>query len=52
MLSYRNDLVGKTIALDLLSWALLVDGTPEKIYAYSLTPCVSCANGRYEMTKL
>ncbi|MBR5149523.1 MAG: hypothetical protein IKV15_10085 [Bacteroidaceae bacterium] len=52
LLSSRADLAGKTITLDLLSWALHVDGTPENVYAYSLTPCVSCANGRYVMTKL
>jgi hypothetical protein len=52
MLSYRNDLVGKTITLDLLSWALHVDDTPKNVYAYSLTPCESCAKDRYVMTKL
>ena len=52
MLSYRNDLVGKTITLDLLSWALHVDDTPKNVYAYSLTPCESRAKDRYVMTKL
>lgn len=52
LLSYRNDLVGKTVTLDLLAWALHVDGTPKNVYAYSLTPCESCTEGRYVMAKL
>lgn len=49
LLSYRDDLEGKSIALDLISWALLDGEATEKVCAYSLTPCAECAKGRYMM---
>ena len=54
LLSPRADLEGKTISLTQLTWALhgtSHDGT-SVLYAYRLTPCSSCAEGRFTMSKL
>lgn len=54
LLSPRVDLEGKTISLTQLTWALHDtehDGTTV-LYAYRLTPCPSCAEGRFTMSKL
>ena len=54
LLSPRADLDGKTISLTQLTWALGDaghDGTAV-LYAYRLTPCPTCAEGRFTMVKL
>lgn len=54
LLSPRADLNGKTISLAQLTWALC-DAEHEStavLYAYHLTPCSSCAEGRFTMVKL
>ena len=52
LLSRRADLEGKTIALTQLTWALSDTHGDTTLYAYRLTPCPSCAEGRFVMSKL
>ena len=52
LLSHRADLEGKTIALTQLTWALSDTHGDTTLYAYRLTPCPSCAEGRFVMSKL
>lgn len=53
LLSYRNDLEGKTVALSQLTWALRdTTSTDTTIYAYALTPCSSCAGERFTAKRL
>lgn len=53
LLSFRDDLEGKTIALSQLTWALRGGDSGEEImFAYRLTPCSSCMGERYVMSKL
>lgn len=51
LLSYRDDLQGKTVALGQLSWAM---GSAEDgmLCAYSLSPCPSCMGDRYVLHRL
>ena len=51
LLSYRDDLQGKTVALNQLSWAM---GSAESgvLCAYSLSPCPSCMGDRFVLSKL
>ena len=51
LLSYRNDLQGKTVALDQLAWAM---GSIDcgSICVYSLSPCPSCMGNRFVLSKL
>ena len=53
LLSHRADLEGKTISLTQLTWAMHdTEHGGEVLYAYSLTPCPSCAGNRFTMMKL
>ena len=52
LLSPRADLEGKTVALTQLTWALNATHGGTTLYAYRLTPCPSCAEGRFVMSKL
>lgn len=53
LLSFREDLEGKTLSLNQLNWALQgSDPTKITLYAYSLTPCSSCLGNRYIASKL
>ncbi len=46
LLSYRNDLEGKTVSLAQLTWALKDSDNQTYMYAYRLTPCLSCYGGQ------
>ena len=54
LLSHRADLDGKTLSLTQLTWALrdAEHDDASVLYAYRLTPCPSCAEGRFTMVKL
>ena len=52
LLTPRADLEGKTVALTQLTWALNATHGGTTLYAYRLTPCPSCAEGRFVMSKL
>ena len=52
LLTRRADLQGKTVSMTQLAWALTGDDGHDMLYAYSLMPCPSCAEGRFTMTKL
>ena len=52
LLTPRADLEGKTVALTQLTWALNATHGDTTLYAYRLTPCPSCAEGRFVMSKL
>ena len=52
LLSHRADLEGKTVVLTQLTWALSDTHGDTTLYAYRLTPCSSCAEGRFVMSKL
>lgn len=52
LLSYRDDLGGKTVALTQLAWALRNDSSTKRVYAYYLTPCPSCAGERFTAIEL
>lgn len=53
LLSHRDDLEGKTVALSQLTWALRNNSsTDTTIYAYALTPCPSCAGERFTANRL
>lgn len=57
LLTPRVDLEGKTVSLTQLSWALnmpqhLDSVAPSTLYAYRLTPCVTCVGERYTMSLL
>lgn len=52
LLSFREDLEGKTVSLNQLSWALSDIVNNVMVYAYRLVPCSSCAGERFTMIKL
>lgn len=53
LISYRDDLEGKTISLGQLNWALNnTEQGDDALYAYRLTPCSSCLGDRFTMTRL
>ena len=54
LLSPRADLEGKTLSLTQLTWALrdAQHDAASVLYAYRLTPCPQCAEGRFTMSKL
>ena len=52
LLSHRDDLDGKTIALTQLTWALHDADGNTATYAYRLTPCSSCMGERFTMGRL
>lgn len=51
LLSHRDDLQGKTVSLDQLSWAM-GDAADGAVYAYALTPCPACMGDRYVLSRL
>lgn len=53
LLSHRCDLEGKTVSLNMLTWALQdSDKNETALYVYILTPCDSCSGNRFVATKL
>ena len=52
LLSYRDDLQGKSVSLSQLAWALGSDSGNVNISLYSLLPCPLCSEGRFKATKL
>lgn len=52
LLSYRDDMQGKTVSLVQLAWALHDDANNAVMYAYLLTPCSSCAGDRFTLSRL
>ena len=51
LLSYRDDLQGKTVTLGQLSWAMGSAGDGI-LCAYALSPCPSCMGDRYVLSRL
>ena len=52
LLSRRADLQGKTVSLTQLAWALADGKDCNKLYIYSLIPCLDCAEGRFMLTRI
>ena len=52
LISNKPDLQGKKVTLQQLAWALGDAQDSPTLYTYSLTPCPSCSEGWYVLTKL